>query len=104
MVSPLDHVPNGDISLDPSSTSLLLRGLLVLSKRPSRLVERLLPVVMVSHVSTSLRLELMHLADSSKGYFVKPTVILTKDPKSVTMTKEIFGPVMTVCPNGAFWI
>jgi 1-pyrroline-5-carboxylate dehydrogenase len=35
-------------------------------------------------------------ADSSTGYFVKPTVILTKDPKSVTMTKEIFGPVMTV--------
>lgn len=35
-------------------------------------------------------------ADSSIGYFVKPTVIVTKDPKSVTMTKEIFGPVMTV--------
>lgn len=41
-------------------------------------------------------LELIGVADGSKGYFVKPTVILTKDPKSVTMTKEIFGPVMTV--------
>jgi len=34
--------------------------------------------------------------DNSKGYFVKPTVIVTKDPKSVTMVKEIFGPVITV--------
>ncbi|KAG6333348.1 hypothetical protein ID866_5739 [Astraeus odoratus] len=34
--------------------------------------------------------------DDSKGYFVQPTVILTKDPKSVTMTEEIFGPVITV--------
>jgi Aldehyde dehydrogenase family len=33
--------------------------------------------------------------DDSKGYFVKPTVILTKDPKSVTMREEIFGPVIT---------
>ena len=34
--------------------------------------------------------------DDSKGYFVKPTVILTKDPKSITMREEIFGPVITV--------
>lgn len=35
--------------------------------------------------------------DDSKGYYVQPTVILTKDPKSVTMVDEIFGPVLTVC-------
>ncbi|CAA7259329.1 unnamed protein product [Cyclocybe aegerita] len=34
--------------------------------------------------------------DDSKGYFIQPTVILTKDPKSVTMVEEIFGPVVTV--------
>ncbi|KAL0577647.1 1-pyrroline-5-carboxylate dehydrogenase [Marasmius crinis-equi] len=34
--------------------------------------------------------------DDSKGYFVQPTVILTEDPKSVTMVEEIFGPVLTV--------
>ena len=27
---------------------------------------------------------------------MQPTVILTKDPKSVTMAEEIFGPVLTV--------
>jgi 1-pyrroline-5-carboxylate dehydrogenase len=34
--------------------------------------------------------------DQSKGYFVEPTIIVTKDPHSVTMEEEIFGPVMTV--------
>ncbi|KIM36081.1 hypothetical protein M413DRAFT_449405 [Hebeloma cylindrosporum] len=34
--------------------------------------------------------------DRSKGYFIQPTVILSKDPKSVTMVEEIFGPVVTV--------
>ena len=37
-----------------------------------------------------------HPGDGSTGYFVQPTVILTKDPKSVTMVEEIFGPVLTV--------
>jgi 1-pyrroline-5-carboxylate dehydrogenase len=32
----------------------------------------------------------------SKGYFIEPTVIETKDPKSVTMCEEIFGPVLTI--------
>ena len=34
--------------------------------------------------------------DSSKGYFIRPTVILTTDPKSRTMSEEIFGPVLTI--------
>ncbi|KAH7916240.1 Aldehyde/histidinol dehydrogenase [Hygrophoropsis aurantiaca] len=34
--------------------------------------------------------------DDSKGYFIQPTVILTKDPQSVTMKEEVFGPVVTV--------
>jgi len=35
-------------------------------------------------------------ADKSVGYFVDPTVILTNDPKYVTMREEIFGPVITI--------
>ncbi|MAV66579.1 MAG: 1-pyrroline-5-carboxylate dehydrogenase [Flavobacteriaceae bacterium] len=35
-------------------------------------------------------------ADKSLGYFVDPTVILTNDPKYVTMREEIFGPVITI--------
>lgn len=34
--------------------------------------------------------------DKSKGYFIEPTVIETKDPQSLTMCEEIFGPVLTV--------
>ncbi|MBX2965716.1 MAG: L-glutamate gamma-semialdehyde dehydrogenase [Cyclobacteriaceae bacterium] len=34
--------------------------------------------------------------DKSKGYFIEPTVIETKDPSSVTMCEEIFGPVVTI--------
>jgi len=38
----------------------------------------------------------MAVGNDSKGYFIAPTVILVKDPKSVTMVEEIFGPVLTV--------
>lgn len=34
--------------------------------------------------------------DKSKGYFIQPTVIVTKDPKYRTMCEEIFGPVLTL--------
>ncbi len=34
--------------------------------------------------------------DKSKGYFIEPSIILTKDPKYVTMCEELFGPVLTV--------
>jgi len=34
--------------------------------------------------------------DKSKGYFVEPTVLLTKNPNSQTMEEEIFGPVLTI--------
>lgn len=34
--------------------------------------------------------------DKSKGYFIEPTIIQTKDPKYVTMCEELFGPVLTV--------
>ncbi len=34
--------------------------------------------------------------DSSKGWFVTPTVIESANPKSLTMCEEIFGPVLTV--------
>ena len=34
--------------------------------------------------------------DKSKGYFIEPTVIITKDPKYTTMCTELFGPVVTI--------
>lgn len=42
--------------------------------------------------------------DKSKGYFIEPTIILTKDPFYTTMCEELFGPVLTiyVYPDNAF--
>ncbi|MFM7359117.1 MAG: L-glutamate gamma-semialdehyde dehydrogenase [Sediminibacterium sp.] len=39
-----------------------------------------------------------------KGYFIAPTLIESKDPRSLTMCEEIFGPVLTlyVYPAGEF--
>lgn len=34
--------------------------------------------------------------DKSKGYFIEPTVLLSKDPMYTTMCEEIFGPVVTI--------
>ena len=34
--------------------------------------------------------------DKSEGYFIEPTVIVTKDPNYTTMCTELFGPVVTI--------
>jgi 1-pyrroline-5-carboxylate dehydrogenase len=34
--------------------------------------------------------------DKSKGYFIEPTVLLTTNPKYITMCEELFGPVITI--------
>ena len=34
--------------------------------------------------------------DDSTGYFIEPTVVLSKTPKSKLMVEEIFGPVLTI--------
>ncbi len=35
-------------------------------------------------------------SDDSKGYFIEPTVVVSKEPKSKLMVEEIFGPVLTI--------
>jgi len=34
--------------------------------------------------------------DKSKGYYIEPTILLTKDPHYVTMEEELFGPILTI--------
>jgi 1-pyrroline-5-carboxylate dehydrogenase len=34
--------------------------------------------------------------DDADGWFVPPTVLVTDDPRSHTMTEELFGPILTV--------
>ena len=35
-------------------------------------------------------------SNKKKGYFIEPTIIVTEDPLYVTMSEELFGPVLTV--------
>jgi len=35
--------------------------------------------------------------DKTEGYFVSPTIVLTKNPHFKTMEEELFGPVLTIC-------
>ncbi|MEE2650209.1 MAG: L-glutamate gamma-semialdehyde dehydrogenase [Candidatus Thermoplasmatota archaeon] len=39
-------------------------------------------------------------SDDSTGWFIEPTVIVTTNPTSESMTEEIFGPVLTVYVYG----
>ncbi len=34
--------------------------------------------------------------DDSRGYFIEPTIVVSKNPKSKLMAEEIFGPVLTI--------
>ena len=34
--------------------------------------------------------------NKSEGYFIEPTIIVTKDPHYVTMEEELFGPILTI--------
>jgi 1-pyrroline-5-carboxylate dehydrogenase len=34
--------------------------------------------------------------DGRTGWFIEPTIAVTKDPRSTTMCEEIFGPVLTI--------
>jgi 1-pyrroline-5-carboxylate dehydrogenase len=52
----------------------------------------------IDKAKASPKAEILHggHGDKTKGYFVEPTIILTTDPKFVTMEEEIFAPVLTI--------
>ncbi|XP_074655874.1 delta-1-pyrroline-5-carboxylate dehydrogenase, mitochondrial-like isoform X2 [Tubulanus polymorphus] len=52
----------------------------------------------IEHANKSGDLEIIAggTCDDSKGYFVEPTIVLSKNPRDKIMTEEIFGPVVSV--------
>jgi len=46
--------------------------------------------------STDMEIIIGGGCDDSTGYFVEPTVVVTRDPKCKLMVEEIFGPVLTL--------
>lgn len=52
----------------------------------------------IDHAKSSDNLEIIAGGkyDDSKGYFIQPTIVQSKDPLDKIMTEEIFGPVLSV--------
>lgn len=52
----------------------------------------------IEHAKNSKNLEIIAggKCDNSKGYFIEPTIVVTKDPEDKIMREEIFGPVLTI--------
>ncbi|MBN2805339.1 MAG: L-glutamate gamma-semialdehyde dehydrogenase [Prolixibacteraceae bacterium] len=49
-----------------------------------------------AHTDTDAEIIAGGNCDKTVGYFIEPTVILTTNPKYITMEEELFGPVLTV--------
>ena len=52
--------------------------------------------IAAAHESNEVEIIAGGTYDKSEGYFIDPTVIVTKNPNYVTMEEELFGPVLTV--------
>jgi 1-pyrroline-5-carboxylate dehydrogenase len=52
----------------------------------------------IDHAKSSKNLTILAggKCDDSKGYFVEPTIVESRDPKDKIMTEEIFGPIVAV--------
>lgn len=52
----------------------------------------------IEHAKNSKNLEIIAggKCDNSKGYFIEPTIVVTKDPEDKIMREEIFGPILTI--------
>ncbi len=58
--------------------------------------DRIMEYVDYARQSADAEILLGGHGDKSEGYFIEPTVVLTKDPRFRLMKQEIFGPVLTV--------
>jgi 1-pyrroline-5-carboxylate dehydrogenase len=52
----------------------------------------------IERAKNDAEIEIIHGGnyDKSVGYFIEPTIILSKNPHYVTMEEELFGPVLTI--------
>ena len=59
----------------------------------------------IDYAKKSSEAEIIHGGSYNKkdGYFIEPTVIVTKNPKFKTMVEEIFGPVLTIYIYDTDW-
>lgn len=52
----------------------------------------------IEQAKASNEVEILHggSCDDSKGYFIEPTVLVTTNPHYDTMSRELFGPIVTI--------
>jgi 1-pyrroline-5-carboxylate dehydrogenase len=76
---------------DPADFSTFMNGVI-----DEKAFERIMSYINLA--GSSPECEIIHggNGDKSVGYFIEPTIILTSNPKFVTMQEEIFGPVVTI--------
>jgi 1-pyrroline-5-carboxylate dehydrogenase len=58
--------------------------------------DRIMSYINKAQESSDARIIAGGKGDKSKGYFIEPTVIVTENPRFITMEEEIFGPVMSI--------
>lgn len=61
-----------------------------------RAFNKIMSYIAKANDSTSTKIIAGGRGDKSRGYYIDPTLIVTKDPGFITMEEEIFGPVVTV--------
>ncbi len=58
--------------------------------------EKIMHYINAARVSSEADIIAGGNGDKSTGFFIDPTIIVTENPRFITMEEEIFGPVMTV--------
>ncbi|NQX92290.1 MAG: aldehyde dehydrogenase family protein [Flavobacteriales bacterium] len=68
------------------------------TEAPSNFINAVIDAAYIDYINDSSDAEVLigGTYDKSEGYFIAPTVVVTKDPKYRTMQEEIFGPVVTI--------
>ncbi len=61
-----------------------------------RAFDRLADVLRAAHADPAIEVLAGGSADDSTGYFIYPTVLVTTDPRHDYLSREFFGPVLTV--------
>ncbi len=58
--------------------------------------DRIMRYVDLARASKHVEILAGGTGDKSRGFYVQPTVLVSRDPSFATMVEEIFGPVITV--------
>ncbi len=70
----------------------------IISEQEFKKIKGYIERALVSDATKEFNSNLIVAIANAKGYWIHPTIIVTRNPHSETMKDEIFGPVLTVYP------